>query len=264
MNRTTLRRPTWPRSGTCVRHAPSAPHILDELSHRIAENAPGALRRRMDVAYAEPETVGYAPAPGGDRAWRLTEGDAVAWCVVDADSQAALLEAVLGGPGAARPTSIERAIVAETVTRLFVRDGAPDPKFVECERERPLHGQWWRCNVDLTPRRGRAATLQLFTYREPEGPSNLLADDAIGALDLRDVPLFISAEFVPVPIELRDILAWAPGTIVRMPRGSLAAAALGVWPHLRFAGGRVGSIDDEAGQRWRALQLSTVQRGSAA
>jgi len=116
MKRVLLRRPSWPRAGSIARGR-SAPSVLEQLGRRIADNASESVRRRMDVAYAEPQRGGYAPAPGGYRAWRVAEADSIVWCVVDLASQSALLEAVLGGPGAARPTSIERAIVAETIER---------------------------------------------------------------------------------------------------------------------------------------------------
>ena len=188
MRRTSLRRPSWPRSGERVRNESSAPLVLEELSRRVADNAPDALRRRMDVAYAQPERGGYLPSPLGDRAWRVELPESIAWCIVDFESQAALLEAVLGGPGAARPTSIERAIVAETIERLFLSAGSRESQLAECERERPLHEQWWRCNVDLTPRSGRSATLQLFAPPTPADRSNPVADNADGVPDLQGVP----------------------------------------------------------------------------
>jgi flagellar motor switch/type III secretory pathway protein FliN len=264
MRRTSLRRPSWPRCGSRVRFAPTAPLLLDELARRIAENAPDALRRRMDVAYAEPERGGYAPAPGGDRAWRVAEGETVAWCVVDLDSHGALLEAVLGGPGADRPTSIERAIVAETIERLFVRAGVPESQLAESERDRPRHEQWWRCNVDLTPRRGRSATLQLFAPPATVDRSNTLADGSCDAPDLHAVPMILSVEVAAISIALADILAWQPGAIVPLPRGSLGAATIAALPDVRLARGRIGSIADTTGCAARALQIASVHGVPAA
>jgi flagellar motor switch/type III secretory pathway protein FliN len=264
VRRTALRRPSWPRSGSHVRFARCAPQLLDELARRIADNAPDALRRRMDVAYAEPVRGGYAPAAGGDRAWRVAEGETVAWCVVDAAAQAALLEAVLGGPGAARPTSIERAIVGETIERLFSRLGAQESPLAESERERPLHGQWWRCDVDLTPRRGRCATLQLFAPPAPADRSNPLADDACDVPDLQAVPVLLSAEIAPIAIALADILNWQPGAVVPLPRGSLGAATIAAKPDVHLARGRVGSIADDAGCAVRALEIGAVRSVHAA
>ena len=263
MRRTSLRRPSWPRSGSRGRFATSAPQLLDELARRIAQNAPDALRRRMDVAYAEPERSGYAPAPGGDRAWRVAEGETAAWCVVDLDSQAALLEAVLGGPGAPRPTSIERAIVAETIERLFSRAGAPDLPLAECERERPVHGDWWRCNVDLTPRRGRSATLQLFAPPAPADHSST-PPGAFDPPDLRAVPIFVSVELSPISIPLAHILEWIPGAFVPLPRQSLVTATVRTSPNVRLGRGRIGSIADDAGQQVRALEIGAVLSGRVA
>ena len=254
-----MRRPAWPRSGTRARSAPSAPHVLDVLSRRIAENAPAALRRRMDVAYAEPERSGYAPAPDGDRAWRVAEFESVVWCIVDAGAQAALLEAVLGGPGAARPTSIERAIISETMERLFARDGQAGSRIAESARERPINAEWWRCNVDLTPRRGRSATLQLFAPPTP-------AEDAPAgaAPDLRAVPVFVSVEIAPISIPLAELLAWTPGALVPLPRGSLGLATIAARPNVRLASGRLGAIGDDAGPSSRALEIAALQRGRGA
>jgi flagellar motor switch/type III secretory pathway protein FliN len=235
--------------------------VLDVLSRRISDNATAALRRRMDVAFAEPERSGYAPAPGGDRAWHVAEGDTVTWCIVDAGAQAALLEAVLGGPGAARPTSIERAIVSETIERLFLREEVAGSQIAECANERPVHADWWRCNVDLTPRRGRSATLQLLAPPTPvidPNPPNGAAPD------LRSVPIRVFAEAAPISIPLAQLLSWTPGALVPLPRGSLTTAAVGAWPNVRLATGRVGSIGDGAGQALRALEIAAVYRGYGA
>jgi flagellar motor switch/type III secretory pathway protein FliN len=231
------------------------------LSRRIAENAPNALRRRMDVAYAEPVRSGYAPAPGGDRAWHVAENEAFVWCIVDAGAQAALLEAVLGGPGAARPTSIERAIVAETIERLFAREDVPGSQVTEREQERPAHANWWRCNVDLTPRRGRSATLQLFV---PPTREEVRTPPTGAAPDLLAVPLSLSFEVAPISIPLAQVLAWTQGALVPLPRRSLMTATVGVWPNVRLARGRIGSIGTDADQASRALEIAALHRGSGA
>jgi len=260
MTRAALRRPSWPRSGSRAYRVQSAPRILEQLSRRIAGNAPEAVRRRMDVAYAEPQRGGYAPAPGGDRAWRVVEADSVVWCVVDMSSQAALLEAVLGGPGATRPTSIERAIVAETIERLFRHDDMRATTLEEREGDRPLQGDWWRCNVDLTPRKGRSATLQLFA---PPAAEENTAHATAGSADVRAVPISLSVELTPITVPLADILAWSPGAIVPLSRGSLAAAIVGAPPDLRLARGSVGSIADAAGEAVRAFEIAAIRCGRA-
>ena len=260
MRRTSLRRPSWPRSGSRVRCAPSAPHVLDSLSRRIADNATAALRRRVDVAFAEPERSGYAPAPDGDRAWHVSEEEHIVWCVVDAGAQSALLEAVLGGPGAARPTSIERAIVSEAIERLFLREANAASQIAECMHERPAHADWWRCNVDLTPRRGRSATLQLFAPPTPVIEQN----PPSAAPDLRAVPLPLYVEVEPISVPLAQLLAWTPGALVPLARGSLISAMVGARPNVRLATGRVGSIGDDAGQTLRALEIAAVHRGNDA
>lgn len=264
MRRTSLRRPSWPRAGSRVRNAPSAPVVLEELSRRIADNAADALRRRMDVAYAQPERGGYAPSPLGDRAWRVALTGSDVWCIVGFESQAALLEAVLGGPGAERPTSIERAIVAETMERLFLRAGSPESQLAECESERPLHEPWWRCNVDLTPRRGRSATLELFAPPGPADRSNPLAGNAGEAPDVHPVPLSLTVEVAPVAITLSDILRWRPGAIVPLPRGSLGGVTIRAKPDVALARGRAGAASDDAGCAVRALEITAVQSGDAA
>jgi flagellar motor switch/type III secretory pathway protein FliN len=258
MRRTALRRPSWPRSGSRARTAPSAPHVLEVLSRRIADNAPTALRRRMDVAFAEPERSGYMPELGGDRAWHVVEGESIVWCIVHAGAQAALLEAVLGGPGAARPTSIERAIVAETIGRLFASENLPGSQIAEFAEERPVHADWWRCNVDLTPRRGRSATLQLFALPTPEEnqhPPNAAAPD------LQAVPVVLSVEVAPLQVPLAHVLSWTHGALVTLPRGSLSAATIGALPNVRLATGRIGSIADSADQVSRALEIVALHRG---
>jgi flagellar motor switch/type III secretory pathway protein FliN len=213
----------------------------------------------MDVAFAEPERSGYAPAPDGDRAWRVAEAESVVWCIVDAGAQAALLEAVLGGPGAVRPTSIERAIVAETMERLFARECVTGSQIAEAARERPVDADWWRCNVDLTPRRGRSATLQLFA---PPTPAD---DPPTGAApDLRAVPIFVSVEIAPVTIPLAQVLAWTPGALVPLPCASLNTAMIAAYPHVRLASGRIGSIGHETGAASRALEVARLHRGGGA
>jgi flagellar motor switch/type III secretory pathway protein FliN len=260
MKRALLRRPSWPRAGSIARGGRSAPSVLEQLGRRIADNALEAVRRRMDVAYAEPQRGGYEPAPGGDRAWRVADADSIVWCVVDLASQAALLEAVLGGPGAARPTSIERTIVGETVERLFRRDDPSANPLVECERERPLHGDWWRCNVDLTPRKGRSATLQLFA---PPAAEENSSHATAARPDLRTVPIPLSVEIAPIPVSVADILAWSPGAIVPLPCGSLTAAIAGASPNVRMARGSIGSIIDAAGETVRAFEIASIRRGLA-
>lgn len=259
-----MRRPSWPRPGSRNCDTPSAPVVLEELSRRVADNAPDALRRRMDVAYAQPERGGYAPSPLGDRAWRVAQTGGDVWCIVGFESQAALLEAVLGGPGAARPTSIERAIVAETMERLFLRADSRESQLAECEAERPQHDSWWRCNVDLTPRRGRSATLQLFAPPGPADRSNPLAGTAEDAPDLYSVPLLLSVEVAPLAITLSDILGWRPGAIVPLPRRSLGGVTICAKPDVTLARGRAGATSDEAGCAVRALEITAVQRGDAA
>jgi hypothetical protein len=237
----------------------SAPHVLDVLSRRIADNAPVAVRRRMDVAFAEPERSGYAPALDGDRAWQVAECETVVWCVVDARAQSALLEAVLGGPGAERPTSIERTIVGETMERLFANETLAGSRIAEAGRERPTDADWWRCNVDLTPRRGRSATLQLFA---PPTPAD---DPTAGAPpDLRAVPIFVSVETAPISIPLAHVLAWASGTLVPLPRASLHTAMVAACPNVRLASGRIGSISDVSGETSRALEIASLHRGGGA
>jgi len=259
-----LRRPTWPRPGSRLCNTPSAPIVLEELSRRIADNAPDALRRRMDVAFAQPERGGYAPSPLGDRAWRVAQTGSNLWCIVGFESQAALLEAVLGGPGAARPTSIERAIVAETMERLFLHMDSPESQLAECENERPLHEPWWRCNVDLTPRKGRSATLQLFAPPGTADRSNSIAGNAGDAPDVHSVPLSLSVELAPVAITLSHILGWQPGAIVPLPRGSLGGVTICAKPDVALARGRAGATSDEAGCAVRAFEITSVQSGDAA
>lgn len=247
-----------------ARNTSSAPAVLEELSRRVAENAADALRRRMDVAFAQPTRGGYAPSPLGDRAWRVAQADTIAWCIVDFESQAALLEAVLGGPGAERPTSIERAIVAETMERLFLCAGSRESQLAECDDERPLHDRWWRCNVDLTPRKGRSATLQLFAPPAAPDRSNPIAGDADAEPDVHAVPICMSVEIAPVSITLADILAWRPGALVPLPRGSLGAATICAGPDVQLARGRAGATSDDAGCAMRALEITAVQAGDAA
>jgi flagellar motor switch/type III secretory pathway protein FliN len=260
MTRATLRRPSWPRSGCRARRAQSAPRVLEHLSRRVAENAPDAIRRRMDVAYAEPLRGGYAPALGGDRAWRFAEAESIVWCVVDMTSQAALLEAVLGGPGATRPTSIERAIVAETIERLLRHDDTRASQLDECESDRPLHGDWWRCDIDLTPRKGRTATVQLFA---PPAAEENTSHATAGSADVRAVPISLSVELTSITVPLADILAWSPGAIVPLSRGSLAAAIVGASPDVRLARGSVGSIANAAGDAVRAFEIAAIHCGRA-
>jgi flagellar motor switch/type III secretory pathway protein FliN len=211
----------------------------------------------MDVAFAEPERSGYAPAPSGDRAWRVVESETIAWCIVDAGAQAALLEAVLGGPGAARPTSIERAIVAETIERLFSLGDSAISQIAECAHERPVDADWWRCNVDLTPRRGRSATLQLLA---PPAPADNQNPPAGAVPDLRMVPLRLSVEFAPISVPLAQLLAWTPGALAPLPRGSLTTATVGP-ANVRLASGQIGSTGDDAGQASRALEIAAVHCG---
>jgi hypothetical protein len=213
----------------------------------------------MDVAFAEPERSGYAPGLEGDRAWQVAEGATVVWCIVDAAAQAALLEAVLGGPGAERPTSIERSIVGETMERLFAHDSGSGSRIAEVARERPIEAEWWRCNVDLTPRRGRSATLQLFA------PPTQAVDPPTGAApDLRAVPIFVSVETAPISIPLAHVLAWTPGALVQLPSAALNTAMVAAHPGVWLASGRLGSIGDDKGAASRAFEISALHRGGGA
>jgi len=263
MKRTSLRRPRWPRAGSKVRFAPSAPQLLDELCRRIADRAPHALRRRVDVVYTEPQPGGYAHAPDGDRAWQLADCESTAWCVVDAASQAALLEAVLGGPGASTPSLIERSIAAETVQRLIADDGVRGSQPVECANARPPSSGWWRCNVDLAPRSGRTAALQLFCAPSSVDRSRSVPAVPDAAPDLNAVPISISAELTAVAVPLAVIVAWTPGALVSLPAGALGAVALAASAHVRLARGSLGSTSRESG-RFRAVAIAGIPHGRAA
>jgi len=212
-------RPLWPRPGRRNRRADDTdgPILLSNLARTIDERVSLVTRLRVTVEYSLIERDEYRPS-AGDRAFFSASHGREVWCVVDAPSQRALLELVLGGPAARAFTSVEKSIAAESVRRLLeTPDARSRCALKEAGDERPS-GSQWRSNADLVGPSGRA-TLQLFvSVEQPPAP-----EPAALRIDVGSVPLSVSAWLVPTRVRLADVLAWRESSLffIETARGGI-------------------------------------------
>jgi hypothetical protein len=171
-------------------------------------------RCRVKVDHAVATRDCYRDAPD-DRVWRARVVDRDLWCIIDAPSQRTLLEFILAGPGSPSPTAVERAIVAESVSRLFDLE-SPQERFAFREERslRPPVASMWRSNVDLSDASGRCATLQLFATIV-EAP---LPPQAPVAVDVADIPLAVISALEPIGVRLAELVEWEAGAVIPLDK----------------------------------------------
>lgn len=208
------------------------------------------------MTYDEPRRGTYSADSAGDRAW-LARHEQTAWCVADLASQAALLAAIIGGPGARQETTIERAIVGEAVVRLLSASDSGKHHWAEEALERPTGLTLWRCNVEIAAPAGRRAVLQLFAADAEVGPTLAASSAALMPRDIGHVSLSLRAELRAPDAPLEQILGWREGAVVALPPRSLASVTLRV-DRTTLAIGRLGSAGDSPGARTRALEIERV------
>jgi flagellar motor switch/type III secretory pathway protein FliN len=254
------RRVKWPRPN---RESNVPPEWLPKLAQGIAQRSRAALRGHLDITYDEPRRGAYECGPTGDRAWLALHDAGVAWCTIDTKSQAALLAFVIGGCGAERETPIERSIIGEVIERLLNAEGFRQARWTETEIDRPTGDRTWRCNVEVRTRSGRCAILQLFAPvadRDPSGDASLAY---VSKSDIGNVNITVRAELRGVHAPLAQILAWTPGMVVSLRPQALARVDLLVQDSV-IANGRLGSLEMQADERSRAVEIGRINGTPAA
>lgn len=245
VSRRRMRTPGWSKPG---RHRPLS--IKDDVPDVLRSLAEGVDARARDVARCELRTT-YRPATlggyveqeeAGDRVWRLLVEDKPIWCVLDARSQRALLEFVLGGPGAPTLTSVERTIVSESLSCLL---GASNQKMSEEHQERPPASGMWRCSIDLAGARPGRSTIQLFAAAALAPPT-----PPAQPLQVRAVPIDLRVELAPMTFALRSMQEWCPGSIIPVGASGRSQAQLKV-DRMLVAIGELGMCDGK-----RAVRLA--------
>lgn len=153
------------------------------------------------------------------------------WCTLDDVAARALLEVVLRGPAAARPTALERAIVKETMERFLV---SGDRLWEEEARCRPPETRIWRCEISISSPPMLVAKLVLVApVSSPPAPP-------AARVDVRHVLLPLSATLSPVSVQLSEIMRWRAGAIVAIERGPAVVVRLSAGATI-VATGRLGS-----------------------
>ncbi|MDQ6825376.1 MAG: FliM/FliN family flagellar motor C-terminal domain-containing protein [Candidatus Eremiobacteraeota bacterium] len=225
---------------------------MEGLARIVDQRARETIRGRLGVQYSIPQRHGYTRlAAVEDRAWHGALDGSELWCVVDTDAQRALLELIIGGPGAPVCTSIERKIVADCMAGLLNASG-PSGESLRMREElsaRPSANRLWRCSLNLTAPCGPCAVIEVFApaAAEPPAPRNGTRPD------MRPVPISLSATLLPWSIALCDILKWQPGDTVCLPSPSTECTAVVNAGCVRIARARLGSSRGS-----RALEILEV------
>ena len=193
------------------------------------------MRGRAAASHEPPLRGAWPPSDRGDcQAWHSDVGDGVdVWCAIDGAGARALLEIVLGGPGAAKTTALERGIVRETVERML---SSTDRVWEERTASRFPSTAGWLCKVTIAAASGNPADLCFYAPAADEPPTPI-----VQRVDLRDVPVALSASLPSTDVRVHEIAAWHPGAIVMLgcdaePAVDLFAGAT------RMAIGRLGAV----------------------
>ena len=242
-----LRLPSW-RKRTRRRPAEvdRGPLILGRIGRAAASRASDFLHDESEVTLSPLERR-YVPAINDTRrAWRHEEEERIIWCTVDEESQRALLEWVLDGPGAVVPTAVEKTIVAEWVERLLSTSASSwnEVTSLDIDDEEAWHGA---INVHAASRNAR---LDLYVKADVEA--------SVGPIPRVDeVPLTLQGRLAPLRITIGCLAALRPGSTLALDVEATSASAL-----LQIEGGPVmsGALGAVSGRR--AIRLNGDTRRS--
>ena len=241
-----MNKPAWP---TIVRRpqsspADAAPALLAQLAIAIESRASDIFRGRACVSHERPIRGPWSSVDDkrAAHAWHSDAGDGIdVWCVVDDESVRALLELVLGGPGALKPTALERGITRETIERLL---SSCDRLWEERSVAALSTNRGWQCRVAVVAARGDRAELSLFAPAVEDPPPPTVA-----RVDLRKVPMTLTASLPAIDVRVDSIASWRCGTIVELGRGTSAPVSLCAGT-VHLGAGRLGILRGR-----RALRL---------
>lgn len=243
-----MRKPAWLRT---FRRAPEtrvdpAPLILTRIAEAIEGRALEVLRGRASASHEPPirTTLRHEESPA--QTWHSDIGDGVdVWCTIGDVAARALLEIVLGGPGASNPTALERGIVRETIDRVLTSTGR---LWEERGGPKPANVSGWVCRLKVTSGRGCCADLALYApaFADPPAPFSQ-------SVDLRNVPVNLSAALTSINYRVNAIAAWKGGTIVPLRGGADARIGLFSGPSL-IAEGRLGTVNGR-----RAIRIERIE-----
>ncbi len=210
-----VRLPSW-RKG--ARRQPArvdrGPLLLGRIRRAVASRAPEFLRSDTEVTLS-PLQRRFVSCNGARRAWRHEEDDRVVWCVADEESQRALLEWVLDGPGAVVPTAVEKTIVAECIERLLSGSAG---SWTEADQHEIDDEEAWHGVLNL---RGPSAAARLELHVRAD------AEAAVGAAPhVDDVPLSLEGRLAPFRVTIGDLAHLRQGSSLAMSIATTAPPAL--------------------------------------
>jgi hypothetical protein len=207
-----VKKPAWPRVGPRFESPLNdpAPSVLARLAEGVERRASEALRRKAFATRDEPVCGEWTyPIGGRCRLWRTDRFEETpVWCIVGDASVSALLELILGGPGADRPTALERSIVTDAVERLLA---AEDCVWEDVDGTAPPAARAWRCGLTIVSEKGMRAELSLVAPAVPVSPP----PPAV-RIDAGQIPLSLSASLAPVRMRLDSLMDWRAGSIVAL------------------------------------------------
>ncbi len=247
-----MNKPTWPRlraRSTQERRDP-APAILTRLAHDVEARAIDVMRGRASASHDAPARGAWLSSDRGDaQTWHSDAGDGVdIWCAIDSADARALLEIVLGGPGAPKPTSLERSIVCETVERVL---SSTSRVWEERTAARFPSTAGWLCKVTIAAACGKPAVLCFYAPAADEPPAPI-----VQRVDLRDVPVTLTAALPPTEIRVHAIAGWRAGSIVTL--GCVADSAIDLFAGSTcMASGSLGAVRGR-----RAVRIDRCARES--
>jgi flagellar motor switch/type III secretory pathway protein FliN len=245
-----MNKPTWPRLRARENAAlrDPAPAILTRLAQQIEACSVEVMRGRASVSHEAPTRDARVPSDRGDaQTWHSDIGDGVdVWCTIDGTAARALLEIVLGGPGAAKPTSLERGIVRETVERVL---SSTSRVWEERTEARFPSTSGWLCRVTIAAACGNPAELCFYAPAADEPPAPI-----VQRVDLRGVPVTLTASLPPAGVRVRSIAGWRLGAIVTL--GCDAESAVDLFAGSAcVASGLLGAVRDR-----RAVRIDRCAR----
>jgi len=233
-----MKRPAWPRMRARAPQAriDPAPALLTRLADDVEAHAADALRGRGIASHDLPVCGTWLPLDRDDaQTWHSDIGDGVdVWCALDRSGARGILEIVLGGPGAPKPTALERGIVRETVERLLA---STNRVWEERAESRFPSTACWICRVSIAAAgRGEPAQMCFYAPAVDEAPSPIAQ-----RVDLHDVPVTLMATLPAAEMRVGAIAAWRPGAVVPLGCEAESAVSLFAGP-ARVASGRLGTI----------------------
>lgn len=248
-----MTKPAWgrPRCRPTEAVVDPAPHVLSAVATRIAAHASDVFRRSVIATHDAPLRGSWAIARDADaQTWHSDVGDGIdVWCSIDGEAARILLEMVLGGPAAPKPTALERRIIREAVDRLLTAGG----RLWE-ERCSPhlSSGAGWVCPILISDAGAITTHLDLYSPAMAESATPIPA-----LVDVREVPVTLCAVLPPRGVPVGAIAAWREGTVVTVAGRADATVDLYAGA-ARIAAGRLGSLRGR-----RALRIEVVDVDAA-